>query len=85
MFEFDGKKSLQNKQKHGIDFLEAQELWHDPRYIEIPAKCEDELRYAIIGKINEKIWIGFVTIRGRKIRIISVRRARKEEVTIYES
>ena len=38
VFEFDERKSQGNLEKHGIDFLEAQELWKDPDLLEIPAK-----------------------------------------------
>ena len=84
-FEFYFKKSDSNRQKHGIDFYEAQALWVDPDLIEIPVKTIDEPRYLVIGKIAEKHWSGVITYRGEKIRIISVRRSRKEEVEIYES
>ena len=84
-FEFDKKKSQSNKIKHGIDFIEAQALWDDPNLIEIPAKIIDELIFMIIGKINTKYWSGIITYRGNKVRIISVRRSRKEEIKIYES
>jgi len=84
-FEFDPKKSESNKQKHGIDFYEARRLWEDPDLIEIPVKTRDEPRFLVIGKISGKHWSGIVTYRGEKIRIISVRRARKEEVFLYES
>ncbi len=83
-FEFDPQKSDSNKQKHGIDFFEAQALWGDPDLIEIPVKTIDEPRHLVIGKISEKHWSGVITYRGEKIRIISVRRSRKEEVEIYE-
>jgi len=83
-FEFDPKKSVLNKQKHGIDFTDAQKLWEDTRLIEIPAKTIDEPRYLIIGKINDKHWSGIITYREEVIRIISVRRSRPEEVSIYE-
>jgi len=83
--EFDPKKSQSNKQKHGIDFYEAQELWDDPDLIEIPLRTSDEPRFLVIGRISEKHWSGIITYRGDKIRIISVRRSRKEEVDIYES
>jgi uncharacterized DUF497 family protein len=83
-FEFDPKKSDSNKQKHGIDFYEAQTLWSDPDLIEISVKTSDEPRYLVIGKISEKHWSGVITYRGDKLRIISVRRSRKEEVEIYE-
>ena len=84
-FEFDPKKSDTNKQKHGIDFHEARVLWDDPDLIEIPVQTIDEPRYLVIGTIEGKHWSGVITYRGEKVRIISVRRSRKEEVDIYES
>jgi len=84
-FEFDDNKSRINKAKHGIDFNEAQELWNDPDLIEIPVRTSDETRFLVIGRISGKCWSSIITYRGDKIRIISVRRARKEEVDIYES
>ena len=84
-FEFDQNKSDTNKIKHGIDFIEAQELWNDVDFLEIPAKTTDESRFLIIGKIGEKHWTGIITYRNDNIRIISVRRARKEEFKLYES
>ncbi len=84
-FEFDPKKSNENKKKHGIDFNEAQGLWDDPDLIELPVKTSDEPRFVVIGKISGKHWSGVITYRAEKIRIISVRRSRKEEVEIYES
>ena len=84
-FEFDSRKSDDNKKKHGIDFYEVQALWDDPDLIEIPVKVIDEPRYVVIGKISGKRWSGVITFRGEKIRIILVRRSRKEEVGIYEN
>jgi uncharacterized DUF497 family protein len=84
-FEFDPQKSDNNKIKHGIDFNEAQELWDDPDLIEIPVKTSDEPRYLVMAKILGKYWSAVITYRGEKIRIISVRRSRKEEVDVYES
>jgi uncharacterized DUF497 family protein len=84
-FEFDIGKSNQNREKHGIDFMEAQLLWEDPDRIVIPARTVDEPRYLLIGKIAEKHWSAVFTHRHEKIRIISVRRSRREEVDIYES
>jgi len=84
-FEFDKQKSRSNKEKHGIDFVEAQPLWHDISRVEIPARTKDESRMLVIGVINKKHWTAIVTDRGIKIRIISVRRSRPEEVQMYES
>ena len=84
-FEFDNRKSQPNKKKHGIDFIEAQALWEDPDRLEIPGKTIDEPRFIVIGKISDEHWSAIVTYRVEKIRIISVRRSRREEVEIYES
>jgi uncharacterized protein len=84
-FEFDFKKSQSNKKKHGIDFSQAQALWDDSDLIVIPTKTSDEPRFLVIGKILEKYWSVVITYRREKIRIISVRRSRKEEIDIYES
>lgn len=84
-FEYDEVKSKRNKEKHGIDFVEAQLLWDDPERMEIPTKTEDEPRSVVIGKMGEKHWSAIVTYRENRIRIISARRSRKEEIKIYES
>ena len=84
-FEFDSKKSQSNKKKHGIDFSQAQALWDDSDLIVIPAKTSDEPRFLVIGKILGEHWSVVITYRREKIRIISVRRSRKEEIDIYES
>ena len=84
-FEFDPQKNDSNKIKHGIDFDEAKDLWKDPDLLEIPVKTSDEPRFLVIGKIQGKHWSGVITYRDHKIRIISVRRSRNEEIEIYES
>lgn len=84
MFEYDEDKSRSNLDKHGIDFIEAQSLWLDPDLVEIPARTEDEPRFLVVGKIGNGHWSAVITYRGEQIRIISVRRARVEEVEIYE-
>ena len=84
-FEFDAAKSETNSTKHGIDFVEAQRLWDDPMLLEVPAKTEDEPRYLEIGLMDGKHWSAVITYRGTNIRLISVRRARTEEVALYES
>ena len=84
-FEFDDNKSESNRSKHGIDFWEAQALWSDSELLEIPARTEDEPRFLVIGQIGDKHWSAVITYRGEKIRIISVRRSRREEVALYES
>jgi len=85
-FEYDENKSKQNLAKHGIDFDVAQSLWDDPGMLELPSKkTTTEIRFLVIGTINQKHWSAIITYRGKNIRIISVRRSRIEEVNFYES
>jgi uncharacterized DUF497 family protein len=84
-FEFDEAKSRVNKAKHGIDFVEAQALWEDVDLLEIPAKTQNEPRTLVIGRIGKTHWSAVITQRHDRIRIISVRRSRKEERELYES
>ncbi len=85
VFEFDIAKSESNRAKHGIDFVEAQQLWGDTMLLEIPAKTENEPRFLVIGQILDKHWSAVITYRGTSIRLISVRRSRTEEVALYEN
>ncbi len=83
-FEFDRRKSETSKTKHGIDFVQAQVLWDDPDVVEIPLKTSDEPRFLVVGRISDKHWSSVITYRNGRIRMISARRSRKEEVDIYE-
>lgn len=83
-FEFDRAKSDLNKQKHGIDFDEATALWEDPDLLVAPVRSTDEPRHLAIGMIGDRIWSAIVTYRDRPVRVVSVRRAREEEVKRYE-
>lgn len=82
-FEWDPEKSRANLVKHGIDFSHAVDIWHDSDRIEIILDYEGENRFATIGLLNEKIWTAVLTYREKKIRLISVRRARKDEEELY--
>ena len=83
-FEYDPEKSLADKLKHWIDFDEAQELWRDPERAFAPALAGAEPRFVAIGKIGDKVWTAVFPWRGDRVRMISVRRARKNEVERYE-
>jgi uncharacterized protein len=84
-FEFDAAKSQANLLKHGINFVDAQQLWNDPMLSEIPAKTEDEPKFVMIGLIGRKHWSAVITYKGENIRLISVRRSHTKEVALYES
>ena len=73
-----------NKKKHGIDFIDAQVLWKDSDLLEIPARTEDEPRFLVVGRIEDKHWAAVITYRDDSVRLISVRRARNTEIELYE-
>ncbi|MBX9814600.1 MAG: BrnT family toxin [Sphingomonas sp.] len=87
MFEFDPEKSAANKAKHGIDFVEAQRLWEDTKRIEVRSRQErhGEPRALVIGRIDDLFWTAIITWRGANVRVISVRRARAEELVDYDA
>ncbi len=82
-FEYDPAKSRSNRTKHGIDFDEAKLIWQDVDRLEVPAQSATEPRFAVIGRVAEKVWAAFITYRGESIRLISVRRARASEERAY--
>jgi hypothetical protein len=63
----------------------AQFLWHDQNRVEIETYSTIEARIIVIGKIEDKYWSAIITYRSQTVRIISVRRSRKNEVKLYES
>jgi uncharacterized protein len=83
LFEFDPIKSESNLKKHGIDFESGTKLWEDPRRLEIPAKTKEEARFLLIAEHQNEIWSAVYTLRKDRIRIISIRKARKNEKEIY--
>jgi hypothetical protein len=84
-FEFDERKSIANKAKHGIDFVEIQALWLDEDGVDFPTRIEGEARWIRVGKITQQFWAAVFTVREERVRLISARRARLKEVALHES
>jgi uncharacterized DUF497 family protein len=83
-FEFDPAKSASNKDKHGVDFVEAQALWRDKLRLIIRGKYVGEPRYALIAEMDGRLWVAIYVLRSETVRLISVRRARAMEKERYE-
>ena len=81
-FEFDPAKSEANREKHGIDFVEAQEFWEVWGTVSL-LPFRDEPRFARVQQVDGRFWTAIFTERRTKIRLISVRRARREEIEDY--
>ena len=84
-FVFDAEKSMRNLIKHGIDFQQAQGIWSDGDRVEVRALSDTENRWIVTGLIGDKHWTAIITYRAEFVRVISVRRARREEIERYES
>ena len=87
-FEWDENKNQINRRKHGIDFLEAETVFYDENAIlfDDPDHSYEEERFLILGvSANEKLCIVSHCVReeGNVIRIISARKATKNETKVY--
>lgn len=86
-FQFDPAKAASNFKKHGVSFADAEGVFYDPLAIhQIDPDAEDEERFVAVGLGSaDTILVVVYTLRGEDIRLISVRRATRNEVKRYES
>ena len=82
-YEFDPAKSAANRDKHGMDFVTAQALWQSYGWVQ-PLPYLAEARWMRTGPIAGRLWSVVYTMRAGRIRLISARRARPQEVKQYE-
>lgn len=85
-FEWDEDKNRTNIKKHGISFESAKEIFSEP-YLERLDNRQDygEERWVILGKLNVVCVVLVYTDRVLKTRIISIRKANREETKIYRN
>ncbi len=89
-FEWDKKKEKANLKKHGISFEEARTAFYDEYAIQFfdPDHSDDEDRFILLGtsyKLNTLVVCHCFRENDMMIRIISARRADKDEVETYWS
>ena len=83
-FEWDENKRQANVKKHGIDFVDAIEVFNDPAaYTSLSRHTTNEHRYVIVGSVQGTLIAVIYTLRGEAIRIISARAARRSERQIH--
>ena len=85
MFEWDDDKRLANIEKHGLDFLDAIDLFDGRRVVHVLAKTVAEERVLTIGMLRDKAYTLVWTQRGAARRLISFRRARRAEERAYDT
>jgi len=86
-FEWDKRKATQNLEKHGISFELATRIFLDPNRALVERRATEygENRFALIGNVHDMILFVVYTLRADKIRIISARKAHKNERQQYEA
>lgn len=86
-FEWDDEKEKINIVKHGIDFTTAARVFKDRNRLELydEAHSDTEDRYITIGIIDGIAYLVMVvyTEREESIRLISARKATKQERRMY--
>jgi hypothetical protein len=84
-FEWDKEKAVANFKKHGVSFEEAEIAFEDENAVEIfdELNSAEEPRFQIIALSPIRLLFVAFTIRERRIRIISARKANTKQVKIY--
>jgi uncharacterized DUF497 family protein len=86
-FEWERRKNAANKRKHGVSFEEAQSVFYDDRAVLIDDPDGDEERFVLLGlssKLRTLVVCHCYREQEDAIRIISARKAQKEERADYE-
>ncbi len=78
-FEWDIAKNESNFQKHGLSFESVHGFEWDQAVIDVSSHA-GEVRYVAYGYVGERLHVIVLTLRGEKLRIISVRKAHPKEV-----
>ncbi|WP_425467899.1 BrnT family toxin [Paracoccus marinus] len=77
-YEWNEAKRLATIEKHGIDFVRAPGFFAGPHVV-VTARSEAEAREIAIGLLDDVAVVFVFTRRGSAIRVITARRARRNE------
>lgn len=83
VFEWDDVKNLANQEKHGIAFEVAAYFLVHKKAVIIPSNRGEEIRFMAIGDMENVIITVVFTRRNAILRIISARRASRDERKKY--
>jgi uncharacterized DUF497 family protein len=82
--EFDPAKNLQNIALRGLSFELVTAFDFDSAMIRIDARHSAEVRYQAVGMIGSDVVFLVFTMRGKVVRVISLRLANRKERAAYE-
>jgi len=81
---FDPAKNKLNISKHGVSLADATKLFWDEAQIKVDdSQFFGEVREIAFAPIGDRLYCVVFTDRGRTRRIISLRKATKQEVKYY--
>jgi hypothetical protein len=86
-FEWDPRKAARNRAKHGVSFEEASSVFGDPLgwIVEDPRHSVGERRQVLLGSSERRRLLAVMfTEREEAIRVISARKATRQERKNYE-
>lgn len=84
--EFDPVKNEENRRKHGISLQRAEDFELGPAQIELDERQDyGEARYNALGYLGEVLFSLTFTLRGNRVRAISLRPANRKERRVYAS
>jgi uncharacterized DUF497 family protein len=84
-YEWDDDQAERNLDKHGIDFGAVEDFeWDKAVVFEDDREDYGECRYQAYGPIHGRLVVLAYTMRGAACRVISVRKANRREVNLYE-
>ena len=86
-FVWDTSKAHTNLKKHEISFEQAVEVFFDPFFRLVDASPETESRDAVIGMGSgwNLLYVVHIGIEDDSIRVISARKATRNERQLYEN
>ncbi|GAB6040886.1 BrnT family toxin [Endothiovibrio diazotrophicus] len=83
-YEWDDAKAVANRDKHGVDFHEAEAFEWDAALIDPDTRRDyGEPRFTALGPIGNRLYVMVYTVRGETLRIISLRKANRREFNRY--
>ena len=85
-FDWDPAKNASNRRKHDVDFEDAKSVFDDPAKVGWICSDpeDDEERFMIVGRLGWRLVSVVYTMRGNVLRLISARKASKDERREYD-
>jgi len=84
-FEWDENKRLRNIRDHGVDFIDAAQMFDGRPVFTYHSPRDDEDRWGTVGLMGDRFYLVVWTWRGERVRIISAYRADDWEIREYRN